>query len=269
MANEMQKAGVPTVSDGIRNSARGTRSACGMRLGIARFGVIVFFAISALSASAQQAAPSAGDAPTAAATANKAKEVWYVQSVAQSELTGYQSGHYWSHGTKFRFETVIDGHPIVNIVNGSNYYALDLFSGVGIAIERSAKAVAQDRLVPRPFGNDHIQLLNEGGELIREEVLFGKPCKVYRLTNDRGRREVWVDKKLDLPIRAITFQRDTAAETVTDYIGWARDNRDVPDSFFTPDPRLKLVDIRYDGFARYADEGTVVPVLFPYLIHGR
>lgn len=232
--------------------------------------IFLLSAVAVFSAQAQQAGKSAGGAAQPApSAANAANQIWYVQSVAQSEVTGYQSGHYWSHGVKFRFETVIDGHPIVNIVNGSNYYALDLFSGVGIVIERSAKAVAQDRLVSRPFGNDHIQLLNEGGELVREEVLFGKPCKVYRLTNDRGRREVWVDKKLDLPIRAITFQRVTAIETVTDYIGWARDNREMPDSFFAPDPRLKLVNIRYDGFARYAEEGTVVPVLFPYLIHGR
>lgn len=247
-----------------------------MRLGIVVLGLIVLFAI---SAQAQQTGKSAGGAaasPTApgakpgqAAPVNRANEVWYMQSVSQSETTGYQNAHYWSHGPKFRFETVIDGHPVVNIVNGPHYYAIDLFSGVGIVIERSSKAVAQDRLVPRPFGNDHIQLLNEGGELVREEVLFGKPCKVYRLTNDRGKREVWVDKKLDLPIRSIIFQRVTSSETVTDYIGWAHDNREVQAAFFEPDPRLKLVDIKYDSFARYAEEGTVVPVLFPYLVHGR
>ncbi len=195
-------------------------------------------------------------------------DVWYMESVAQSDMAGFQVAHHWSKGSKFRFETVVDGHPVINIVNGERYYAFDPFEGEGIVIRRSRKAVAQDRRRGRPFGNDHIRLVKEGGEFVREEVLFGKNCKVYRLTNDRGKREIWVDKKTDLPIRSILFSRATKTESYTDYIGWARDQRYVPDSFFVPDPRIKFAKIQYEAFSKYSEGGTMVPILFPHLIHG-
>ena len=107
---------------------------------------------------------------------------------------------------------------------------------------------------------------------MRSETLSGRPCKMYRLTEERGKTEVWLtDDKRKLPVRVEFSRRDTGAKSTTDYIDWIAD-LELSDPFFEPDPRVELERVEYADYVTRSQSGSIVgpaPVLFSNLLHGR
>ena len=83
------------------------------------------------------------DLAHAKSEAEAAQFTWYAQTLARSQ-TGLAVVYFWSSGSKFRSESVLEGHKIVTIVSGNTYYAYDAVTQEGIAIQRSAAAIADD-----------------------------------------------------------------------------------------------------------------------------
>jgi outer membrane lipoprotein-sorting protein len=110
-----------------------------------------------------------------------------------------------------------------------------------------------------------------GAEQLRKDEINGRTCKVYRLTDDSGRREVWItDDELALPLRLEAFDRGTGAEVRTEFVDWTRD-LELPDAFFEPDPRVRLERMEYEDYVRRSSAGPVgpAPPLYGELLHGR
>lgn len=180
--------------------------------------------------------------------------------------------HYWSKGALFRSETIITGHPIVTIVNGDFYYTLDTLVALGVAIRRDPQAIAADGEHSRPFANDLEEIIAAGGEKIRSEVLFGVEVDVYRITDEEGRRTLWVTQdEMRLPVRLESYERKSARTGRLDWVNWMPGIA-IPDSFFEPPARIRLerFDSYEDYIARFKD-GPVpsVPVLFREFLRGR
>lgn len=197
---------------------------------------------------------------------------WYARSIVQADA-GIVVWDYWSKGRKLRAETTLGGTPIETLVNGEFYTIIDGLAQRGISIRRAPAAIEADRAHPeeRPFGREADELTAKGAELIRSDKRGEQPCRVYRLTDDRGRSEVWItDDKRKLPLHVEFFTRDSGAHTTTDYIDWVTEI-DPGDAFFEPDPRVELEHIEYDEYVKRVQEGPVgpAPVLFSNLLHGR
>ena len=171
-----------------------------------------------------------------------------------------------------RAETVVAGHKIVTIVSGDWYYAFDGLLKLGTAIRRDPRAREQDEKRGRPFGREYEMLLEQGAEQVREEVLLGRRTGVFRVTDRRGKRQVWVTLDSQrIPLRAEIFDRRTATRRYTDYVNW-QSGLPIPDAFFEPDPTVELERIELDEyFLRSANERSVgpVPVLYIDLLHVR
>ena len=106
---------------------------------------------------------------------------------------------------------------------------------------------------------------------MRSDNHSGQPVRVLRFTDDRGRREVWVtDDKRKLPVKLEFFGRESGLHTQSDYLDWLSD-MELPDSFFEPDPRVKLESIEYAEYLERSGQGPVgpAPVLFAPLLHGK
>jgi len=195
---------------------------------------------------------------------------WYAATVAEDERGQFLMVHFWSKGPLFRSEAVLAGRKIVTIVDRTTYYVIDDVSGVGIAIERSAAARAQDEKGGRPFANELEDLLVEGGELIGTEKVSSQVVDVYRLTNERGRRTIWMSTtKPAVPLRIETYDRATASTGKLDYTSWLQ-NPLIPDSFFAPDERIDLEKFSYGEYRSRSLQGPVgpAPVLYRHLLHG-
>ncbi|HME73324.1 MAG TPA: hypothetical protein VKM54_26165 [Myxococcota bacterium] len=195
-------------------------------------------------------------------------ETWFAEAITQSDL-GIESSYLWSKGRKLRADSVIAGTPVVTIVNGTTYYAIDGRSLVGTAIERAPKALANDAKGGRPFLNDGERMIAMGGEKISSERIAGRPCDVYRLTDSDGKKTIWMTQdSLHLPVKIELFGR-AAGQTSTTIINWSR-GFDVPDAFFEPDPRVTLERISYEEYLNRARERlpSAVPVLYGDLLHG-
>jgi len=179
---------------------------------------------------------------------------------------------YWSKGARFRSETIVTGHPIVTLVNDRWYYTWDGLTGEGYGIKRDKSVVAFDRTRARPFGMELQELLDEGGEKIRSEDMNGIKVDVYRVTDDDGRRTLWVDvERLDLPVRLEAYNRKTGRTGSMDWINWIP-GLVIPDSFFELPKGLKIE--RFDDYEEYLEklgEGPVPPAppLFHYLLRDR
>ena len=195
---------------------------------------------------------------------------WYAQALARGDA-GLNVTHFWSKGARMRAETVIAGHKVVTLVNGSTYYAYDAITGEGVAIEREKSAIAQDRDDRRPFGNEYERLLELGAEMIEKEEQMGRETGVFRITDDFGRRKLWVTlDDLHLPLRIEIYERASTRRTTTDYVNW-QSGLPIEDSFFEPDPRARFEPMNYATYAkRSATEGPVgpVPVLYNSLLSG-
>jgi hypothetical protein len=166
-------------------------------------------------------------------------------------------------------ETVVGGHKIVTIVRGDRYYAYDGLTGQGLAIRREPATVAADRPDRRPFAREYELLSEQGAELVREETLVGRKAGVYRLTDSRGRRELWVTQDAQrIPLRVEIFDRETGNQQTTDYLNWQSD-LPIPDAFFAPDSQAALQEMDYTEYLkRSSEQGTVgpVPVLYTHLL---
>jgi len=194
---------------------------------------------------------------------------WYALTLAHSEI-GINVAYFWSKGPKLRAETVIAGRKIVSIVSGDTYYAYDATSREGVAIGRSRDAIAKDAPGRRPFGRELDVIVEQGGELVGEEVIGGRPFERYRVTDDAGRREVWVTKdELRLPVRLEIYKRLTGKTINTDFVNWSS-ALPIDDAFFEPDAGVRFERLSYDEYAarQFTPVGPV-PVLYMDLVTGR
>lgn len=215
----------------------------------------------AASAAAQPAKKPSGPKPTGPAT-------WYAQALTRGDA-GLNVTHLWSKGAALRAETVVAGHKIVTIVKGDRYYAYDGLTGEGLAIRREPAVVSAERPDERPFAQEYQVLIRQGAELVREETLVGRRAGIYRITDDLGRRELWVTQdELRIPLRVDIFDRQSGGQRTTDYVNWQSDLA-IPDAFFLPDTRAALAEMDYTEYLRRsASEGTVgpVPVLYTHML---
>jgi hypothetical protein len=198
-------------------------------------------------------------------------ETWYAQAIAVGRA-GINVTSFWSKGAKLRAETVVAGHRVINIVNGEWYYAYDALAGRGIAIRRDPAAVALDATRRRPFGDEYDRLIEQGAELIREENVKGAVTGVFRVTDDRGKRELWatLDSR-HLPLKLEIYDRRSSEYRQTDWVDWLS-GFPASDAFFTPESRIELERLELaEYFQRTLVEGPVgpVPVLYAPLLHVR
>jgi len=206
--------------------------------------------------------------PREGPAAEAGSETWFAEAITQSDL-GIESTYLWSKGRKLRADTVVAGVPVVTIVNGSTYYAINGRSMVGTAIERSPKALANDAKGGRPFLNDGDRMIAMGGEKIGSERIAGRPCDTYRLTDSDGKKTIWMTQdNLHLPVKIEQYGR-VEGQTATTIINWSRDF-EVSDTFFEPDPRITLDRLSYDEYVKRSREKlpSAVPVLYRDLLHG-
>ncbi len=196
---------------------------------------------------------------------------WYAQALTRGSA-GLNVTHLWSKGASLRAETVVAGHKIVTIVRGDRYYAYDGLTGQGLSIRREPAAVAADRADERPFAREYDILTGQGAELVREETVVGRRAGIYRLTDELGRRELWVTQDaLRIPLRIEIFDRESGEQRTTDYVNWQSD-LELPDGFFAPDARAALTEMDYTEYLRRSTaEGTVgpVPVFYTHLLFKR
>jgi outer membrane lipoprotein-sorting protein len=202
----------------------------------------------------------------------KASSSWYARSLVHGN-SGIIVWDYWAKGRKLRAETIIGGTPIVTFVSGEFYTIVDMRTQKGVAIRRAPEAIAADRTRAgeRPFGREGEELVAKGAEFVRSEEISGRPCRMIRLTEERGKTEVWLtDDKRKLPVRVEFSLRDTGAKSTTDYIEWIAD-LELSDAFFEPDPRVELERVEYADYVTRTQSGPVgpAPVLFSNLLHGR
>jgi hypothetical protein len=224
--------------------------------------------VGAAPAPAQEGAtPEAGPPPAAAELPN----TWYAQALAYSEA-GINVTHFWSKDRdKLRAETVVAGHRVVTIVNGDTYYAYDLLSRAGLAIGRSEIAIQQDSGRGRPFGKELDAVTRLGGERVGEEDLGGRTLDVYQVTDELGKRKLWVTQDpRRLTIRLKLFRRSTGQTLHTDFLNWSQ-GLPITDAFFQPEPDVTLLRLGFDEYvAKQASREPLgpVPVLYTDLLHG-
>jgi len=129
--------------------------------------------------------------------------------------------------------------------------------------------VASEKPDERPFAQEYDVLMRQGAELVREETLIGRRAGIYRVTDEIGRRELWVTQDaLRIPLRVDIFDRQSGTQRTTDYVNWQSD-LEIPDGFFTPDSNARLMDMDYTEYLRRSSaEGTVgpVPVFYTHML---
>jgi outer membrane lipoprotein-sorting protein len=197
---------------------------------------------------------------------------WYAQRITHGD-TGVAVEHYWSSGRKLRAEIVVQGASVHTIVNGEFYNIIDMTNQSGVRIRRPPEAIALDQKRPneRPFGREGEDLVAKGAEIVRSENLGDRPARVLRLTDDVGKREVWIsDDKKKLPLRIEFWARESGVHTTTDYLDWVPDPQ-VVEAFFEPDPRIPLETIEYADYLERLGKGPIgpAPVMFAPLLHGK
>ena len=213
-----------------------------------------------------------GDKKDKGAKGEKTPSSWYARALVQSDA-GIIVWDYWAKGRKLRAETIVGGTPILTLVSGEFYTIIDMISQTGVAIRRSPEALAEDQTQPtkRPFGREGEELIAKGAEFVRSETLSERPTRMHRLTDDRGKTDVWLtDDKRKLPVRVVFLARDSGAKSTTDYIDWITD-LPLLDAFFEPDPRVEIERIEYADYVKRTETGPVgpAPVLFADLLHGK
>jgi outer membrane lipoprotein-sorting protein len=195
---------------------------------------------------------------------------WYAQTFTRGEAE-LNVTHLWSLKSKFRAETVARGHKLVTIINGDTYYVYDALAMTGIAIRRAPAALAAESPDRRPFGNEAQALIDQGGEKIREENIAGKRTEVYQITDEDGRRIVWVtqdDRRL--PIRMEFFIRKSGSTRYKEYVDWVS-GLPVTDAFFEPEPGIQFERFELDEYIENTlakDSAATLPILYQELLHG-
>ena len=196
---------------------------------------------------------------------------WHAETLTSSPR-GVQVTEYWSKGhDRLRAETVIAGHRFVTIVHGGLYYSVDATEGKGIVVKRDARALEDGRRWNRLVGLEGFVIQEKGGEKVKSEPLAGRLCDVYKQTDSRGRRQVWVqheDAEQMIPLRVEFYNRQAGALIRTDYVQWAS-GLELPERLFAPDPRFPIEELSYEAYIQRAANGPpVVPVLHTNLLHG-
>jgi hypothetical protein len=211
-------------------------------------------------------ARSAEDEPVQAEEKAKAlPDTWFATAVT-TVGSRVQFTNYWSSGSRFRAESVLRGHRVVSIVNDDTYYSIDAVLAAGVSIARDPQAIAVDAKRGRPFADEWKQLLRAGGESVGREELLGRKCEVFRLTNSTGRRTVWVSlEEPRVPIRIMTFDRQSGQEETVDYINWLRGLL-ISSAFFEPGSQVRLLEFDYPEYSRVSRQAPVGPV--PVLYRG-
>jgi hypothetical protein len=220
-------------------------------------------------AQAPAGAPAGEGKASAKAPPAEAVPTWYALTLAHSAI-GINVAYFWSKGAKLRAETVIAGRKVVSLVNGDTYYAYDAVSREGVAIGRAREAIAKDAANRRPFGRELEVILAQGGEKVGEEAIGGRPCERFRVTDDAGRREVWVTQdELRLPVRLEIYTRLTGRTIYTDFVNWAS-ALPIDDGFFEPDPGVNFARLSFQEYAarQFTPIGPV-PILYMDLLTGR
>lgn len=196
---------------------------------------------------------------------------WYSQAVSQGRA-GINVTNFWSLNSLFRAETVVGGHKIITIVTGTTYYAFDALSMNGVAIERSQRAIDADDPSRRPFGNEIETMLAQGAEKVREEAVMGTPCDVYQVTDDAGRRVLWLSQgRWELPVRIEIYDRKTGERKHTDFLDWVN-GIPIDEVFFVPQDSVVFEHYTLESYVEHTQSvGPVgsVPVLYADLLHGR
>lgn len=214
------------------------------------------------------ALPSGAAAKDEAAPRASQSETWAGDAITSSDM-GIEIAHVWSKGRKFREDRVVAAVPVITIVNGDTYYAIDALHGEGVAIARSPKAIARDAQGGRPMDERIQSTIKAGAEKIGSERIGGRPCVGYQLTDDKGKQTMWItDDAYRLPVRAEIFDRKSGRSADTRF-NWTRD-LPIPDAFFEPDPRVRIERVGYDEYVKRSQSGPVgpVPVIHGNLLHG-
>jgi outer membrane lipoprotein-sorting protein len=222
-----------------------------------------------LAMSVEVAVAAESPEPKPPAERKVAPQTWYVSAVV-SGRSGYRLTHYWSKGASLRAQTMVGIHPVTTIVRGDRYWVYDPIMKEGIEIQRSARAIAEDAKQRRPFGNDLESLIRSDGEKVDTEILSGVPVETWRVTNDTGRRTVWVTvTEPIIVLRVENFDRESGESASLSYSNWAS-NFDLPDTAFEPPADLRIQKFEYDEYVEKSLSGLVgpVPVLYPKLLHG-
>lgn len=194
---------------------------------------------------------------------------WYAERISTGDAP-VRVEHFWSKGPWLRSETVVAGHPILTLVKGERYLIIDRLTGKGVSIQRSAKAVAEDRERTRPFGNELHVLLASGGEKVGTEKVGEASCELYRLTNATGRKEVCVSPEGErLPLLLNVWLRASGHSMQSRYLEWSREI-DVPDTFFEPPAGAVLEQLTYEEYVERAPREQLgpAPPLHAELLHG-
>jgi hypothetical protein len=240
----------------------------GPRIRIAAAGAAAA-ALLGLAAPASAQSPKQKPAPAPAAEPPK-YNTWYAQALAHSEA-GLNVTHFWSKDENLRAETVIAGRRIVTIVTADTYYAYDLLVRTGIAVKRSPLARKQDAERSRPFGNEFFAVQRQGAERVDQEILAGRQVAVYQVTDDEGRRRVWVtEDDMRLPLRLEVYRRATSQTFRTDFLNWQR-GLPIAEEFFRPEPGVELAPLSFEEYVAKETAHEVlgpVPVLYTDLLHG-
>ena len=176
---------------------------------------------------------------------------------------------YWALGSRLRAEAVVRGQNVVTVVSGEFYYAWNALTNLGYRIRRPPEAIAADAKRSRPFALQLEQILAEGGEKIRDETIEGIEVEVYRVTDEKGRRTLQVQKGPgQIPVRLEAYDRTTGGEWRLDWINWIAGVM-IPEPFFEPPSEVKFEQFEsYDGYRLRQAEQHVQPgrPFFPELI---
>jgi len=176
----------------------------------------------------------------------------------------------WSKGPLLRALAVVRGRPVLTLVDRERYVIIDQVGRKGVSIERSPRAVAQDATRGRPFGTESARLDKMKAERVGDDVVAGQEVEHLRVTDRRGREELWVTLDMDrLPVRYTRWDRTTRVEIQYSYLDWAR-GIELPDSFFQPPADFTIERIGYDDYVTRSKTEPVgpAPPFFASLLHG-
>lgn len=204
-----------------------------------------------------------------AADGSTEAETWFAERVTTGD-TGFSLERFWSSGSLLRSEAVVGGQPMTTLVNATHYVMIDVLSARGISVERTDRARADDGGRGRPFAREALEMINRGGEEVSEEKYGLGTCHLFRSTDDNGRTEVCInDLEMKLPIYVRTWHRESNKNVNMRYLNWSRSLK-IENTFFEPDPRIKLEEFTYDRYIKRIEEVPTAPfpLFFPQLLHG-
>ena len=88
---------------------------------------------------------------------------------------------------------------------------------------------------------------------------MGRPCEVFRLTDQLGRRELWVTKDLKrLPVRILIYRRDTSRTMTTEYLNLAHGALDRRRLLRAPNRASQLERLDFDSYMQRSATGEPI-----------